>query len=101
MATFMLLPSPSCASLLNKETSRFCSLGSIHSRNSKGFRVRAIKEKTEKIKNPSKNSSSPDEVTQKYGLEVGLWKVPISFSLLFWFYYDYVVAIKFQFHEPN
>jgi hypothetical protein len=27
--------------------------------------------------------------------------VPISFSLLFWFYYDYVVAIKFQFHEPN
>ncbi|KAK2380057.1 putative transmembrane protein [Trifolium repens] len=75
MATCMLLPSPSCASLFNKETSRLFSLGSIQSRNFKGFRVRAVKEKTEKIKNPSKNSSSPDEVTQKYGLEVGLWKI--------------------------
>ncbi|KAL1823735.1 hypothetical protein ACET3Z_010513 [Daucus carota] len=31
-------------------------------------RVRAIKEKTEQV-------SSPDEVTQKYGLEAGLWKI--------------------------
>lgn len=31
-------------------------------------RVRAIKEKTEQ-------DSSPDDVTQKYGLEAGLWKV--------------------------
>ncbi|KAE9463353.1 hypothetical protein RHGRI_002156 [Rhododendron griersonianum] len=36
------------------------------------FRVRAIKEKTEEIKTPS--SSSPEDVTKKYGLEAGLWK---------------------------
>lgn len=35
------------------------------------FRVRAIKEKTEEIK----TSSSAEEITKKYGLEVGLWKV--------------------------
>ncbi|CAJ2654741.1 unnamed protein product [Trifolium pratense] len=75
MATFMLLPSSSCVSLLNKESYRFCNLASIHSRKSKGFRVRAVKEKTEEIKSSSKNSSSPEEVTQKYGLEAGLWKI--------------------------
>ncbi|KAK1398625.1 DUF1279 domain-containing protein [Heracleum sosnowskyi] len=31
-------------------------------------RVRAIKEKTEEI-------TSPDDITQKYGLEAGLWKI--------------------------
>ena len=41
-------------------------------------RVRAIKEKTEQV-------SSPDEVTQKYGLEAGLWKViPLFFFNVFW-----------------
>ncbi|XP_058214148.1 uncharacterized protein LOC131325722 [Rhododendron vialii] len=37
------------------------------------FRVRAVKEKTEEIKTPS--SSSPEDVTKKYGLEAGLWKI--------------------------
>ncbi|KAL2511030.1 Protein of unknown function (DUF1279) [Abeliophyllum distichum] len=35
------------------------------------FRVRAVKEKTEQIKNPS----SAEEITNKYGLEAGLWKI--------------------------
>ncbi|GER53058.1 hypothetical protein STAS_30552 [Striga asiatica] len=35
------------------------------------FRVRALKEKTEEIGNPS----SAEEVTKKYGLEAGLWKI--------------------------
>lgn len=77
MTTFLLLPSPSCASFLsNKKSSRFCSLASIQSRKSnvKVFRVRAVKEKTEEIKSSSKNSS-PEEVTKKYGLEAGLWKI--------------------------
>ncbi|CAL5436350.1 unnamed protein product [Camellia sinensis] len=43
------------------------------------FMVRAIKEKTEEIKNPSSSPSnspsSPEEITEKYGLEVGLWKI--------------------------
>lgn len=36
------------------------------------FRVRAVKEKTEEIKNPP----SAEDITKKYGLEAGLWKVP-------------------------
>ena len=103
MTTFLVLPSPSCTSLLsNKKSSRFCSLGSIQSRKSnvKVLRVRAVKEKTEEIKSSSKQSS-PEEVTKKYGLEAGLWKVPISFSYLFWFNYDYVASIKFQIHETK
>ncbi|XP_057479129.1 uncharacterized protein LOC130766471 [Actinidia eriantha] len=44
-----------------------------------GFRVRAIKEKTEEMKLPtsskSSSSSSAEEITQKYGLEAGLWKI--------------------------
>ncbi|CAA0836005.1 Protein of unknown function (DUF1279 [Striga hermonthica] len=35
------------------------------------FRVRALKDKTEEIVNPS----SAEEVTKKYGLEAGLWKI--------------------------
>ncbi|XP_073055125.1 uncharacterized protein [Primulina eburnea] len=33
--------------------------------------VRAVQEKTEEIKAPS----SPEEITKKYGLEAGLWKI--------------------------
>lgn len=97
MTTFLLLPSPSCASFVNKETDRFCSIASINSRKShvKEFRVRALKEKTEEIKSSTK-PTSPEEVTKKYGLEAGLWKVPISFSPLF-----YVLDKKFQFHKSN
>ncbi|CBI28270.3 hypothetical protein VitviT2T_009154 [Vitis vinifera] len=42
------------------------------------FRVRAIKEKTEEIRTPSPSpSSSPSaqEITEKFGLEAGLWKI--------------------------
>lgn len=35
------------------------------------FRVRAVQEKNEEIKTPS----SPEEITKKYGLEAGLWKI--------------------------
>lgn len=35
------------------------------------LKVRAIKEKTEEIKNPS----SAEDFTKKYGLEAGLWKI--------------------------
>ncbi|CAI9785843.1 unnamed protein product [Fraxinus pennsylvanica] len=35
------------------------------------FRIRAVKEKTEEIK----NNSSAEEITQKYGLEAGIWKI--------------------------
>lgn len=87
MTTFLSLPSPSCVSLMSKETYRFCSVASIHSRKSHvkefNFRVRAVKEKTEEIKSPLQ-PPSPEEVTKKYGLEAGLWKVPISFSYPFW-----------------
>ncbi|XVF46982.1 hypothetical protein PTKIN_Ptkin03bG0072400 [Pterospermum kingtungense] len=43
----------------------------------KSFKIRAIKEKTAEIETPSSSSSSSsvDEVTKKYGLEVGLWKI--------------------------
>lgn len=98
MATFLHLPSPSCSSLLtNKESYRFCSLASIHSRKSKEFRVRAVREKTEEIKSPSK-TSSPEDVTKKYGLEAGLWKVPVFFSLIYFGLIKTVFTEKFQFH---
>lgn len=84
MTTSLLLPSPSCASLLSKGESKFRRHASFHSCKShvRRFRVRALREKTEEIKSPSQ-PSSPEEVTKKYGLEAGLWKVPISFSRLF------------------
>lgn len=43
--------------------------------NSKRFRVQALKQKTGEIERPSSSSSSADEVTKKYGLEAGLWKI--------------------------
>lgn len=46
----------------------------------RSYQIKAIKEKAEEIQTPpssssSSSSSSVDEVTKKYGLEVGLWKV--------------------------
>ncbi|XP_023512163.1 uncharacterized protein LOC111776967 [Cucurbita pepo subsp. pepo] len=47
--------------------------------NPKRLRVQALKEKTGEIERPSPSqspsSSSADEVTKKYGLEAGLWKI--------------------------
>nr|ACU24018.1 unknown [Glycine max] len=77
MTTSLLLPSPSCASILSKGTNRICTRASFHTLKShvkKGFRVRALKEKTEEIESPSQQSS-PEEVTKKYGLEAGLWQI--------------------------
>lgn len=99
MATFLLLPSPTCASssLSNKESYRFCcSLGSIHSRKSREFRVRAVREKTEEIKTPSK-TSSPEDVTKKYGLEAGLWKVPVFFLIFNFMFVSCYVLVSYLF----
>lgn len=96
MATFLVLPSPSCGSLLGKGTNRFYS--HTHKSHVRGFRVRALKEKTEEIKSPSQ-SSSAEEVTKKYGLEAGLWKVPISFSHLFWVNLEYLLVKTFKFSK--
>ncbi|XP_050141067.1 uncharacterized protein LOC126617034 [Malus sylvestris] len=44
----------------------------------KHFKIRALKEKTEEIKTPTASSSSVDsaeEITKKYGLKAGLWKI--------------------------
>lgn len=43
----------------------------LQSRQPSRLRVRAVKEKIEEIKTPS----SADEITKKYGLEAGLWKI--------------------------
>lgn len=40
--------------------------------------MRAVKEKKDELKTPSQPSSSSEEITKKYGLEAGLWKVLIS-----------------------
>ncbi|KAF3958126.1 hypothetical protein CMV_016929 [Castanea mollissima] len=81
MATAMLslsLTLPS-ASFFNKEQLRIRNCASIppSKSNFKRFRVRALKEKTEEIKTPSSSSSSgsAEEITKKYGLEAGLWKI--------------------------
>lgn len=81
MTSSMLLPSPSCASLLSKGTNRI-SFHTLKSHHVKGFRVRALREKTEEIESSSQQSS-PEEVTKKYGLEAGLWKVPFYLFCIF------------------
>ena len=76
MTTALLLvpPTISSATLLDNGQLRLrhsCS----SSANLKRFRIRALKEKTDEIKNPTSSSSSAEEITKKYGLEAGLWKV--------------------------
>lgn len=46
------------------------------------FQVKAVRDKTDEISPPS-SSSSAEEVTKKYGLEAGLWKVIHLFSLIY------------------
>ncbi|KAI3450753.1 hypothetical protein Pfo_007418 [Paulownia fortunei] len=79
MATVLQIPAQRFSSkalssstpLQNGKISRSCvsisSSRSIYRR----LRVRAVKEKTEEIKTPS----SAEEITKKYGLEAGLWKI--------------------------
>ncbi|KAK2981559.1 hypothetical protein RJ640_008691 [Escallonia rubra] len=78
MATPLVAPL-SCL-LINGKYNRFCnyaSFGSTSRPSSSRLTVRAIKEKTEEIKAPSSSSSSSsaDEITEKFGLEAGLWKI--------------------------
>lgn len=62
----------SCTSNLssNSQNQKAQLWGSISNSNFKlrKFSLRALKEKTEEIK-------TPEEITKKYGLEAGLWKV--------------------------
>ncbi|KAL3618498.1 hypothetical protein CASFOL_037580 [Castilleja foliolosa] len=75
MATLLQIPVQCfCSKPLSSSTPQNGKFnGSIHCSRSffSRFTVRAVKEKTEEIKNPS----SADEITKKYGLEVGLWKI--------------------------
>ncbi|XP_009374783.2 uncharacterized protein LOC103963675 [Pyrus x bretschneideri] len=69
---------PSASFFNNSGSSRFCCCPSSVQASksisySKRFGVRALKEKTEETKAPSADSA--DEVTKKYGLEAGLWKI--------------------------
>ncbi|KAM1227589.1 hypothetical protein ACFX13_006950 [Malus domestica] len=79
MASALVSPClPSASFFNNNGSSRFCccpsSVEASKSKSySKRFGVRALKEKTEETKTPSADSA--DEVTKKYGLEAGLWKI--------------------------
>ncbi|EXB91252.1 hypothetical protein L484_016324 [Morus notabilis] len=91
MTTAVLVPPVCSASLLDKGQLRLrhcCSPiqafspSQSSSSDVKRFRIKALKEKTEEIKNPTSSSSSSssssaaaDEITKKYGLEAGLWKI--------------------------
>ena len=90
MTVALQVPPLSSASSLNDgqlKLHQCCSSFSPSSANLKRFRVSALKEKTQEIKNPSSSSSSSsasaEDVTKKYGLEAGLWKVPNSSVFLF------------------
>ncbi|KAH7541800.1 uncharacterized protein LOC107410230 [Ziziphus jujuba] len=78
MTTALQVPPLSSASCLNNGQLRLrhCCSSSFppSSPKLKRFRVNSLKEKTQEIKNPS-SSSSAEEITKKYGLEAGLWKI--------------------------
>lgn len=65
-------PSSLCHTRNPKTRFFFSSIRTPSECSTKKFRCRAVREKAEE-KNTS--PSSPEEVTKKYGLEVGLWKV--------------------------
>ncbi|KAJ4903104.1 hypothetical protein Rs2_17055 [Raphanus sativus] len=68
-------PSSLCHTRNPKTRFFFSSIQAPSESNTKRFRCRAVREKAEE-KNTS--PSSPEEVTKKYGLEVGLWKILTS-----------------------
>ncbi|XP_010417880.1 PREDICTED: uncharacterized protein LOC104703550 [Camelina sativa] len=79
MAMLLQVP-PSSSSLLNTRNPKIRFFYSPIRVSSTRFRCRAVREKAEEVekKNASSSSSSPssaEEVTKKYGLEVGLWKI--------------------------
>ncbi|XP_057953366.1 uncharacterized protein LOC131147804 [Malania oleifera] len=71
----------SSAAFFKNRPLRICSFASVRDlrSDSNRFRVRAIKEKIEEVKTPSPSSStssaSAEEITEKYGLEAGIWKI--------------------------
>ncbi|KAI4322461.1 hypothetical protein L6164_022154 [Bauhinia variegata] len=73
MTTTLLISSPSSVSLLSRRTTRIfnCTSFQSHKSHIKRFTVRALKEKTEEIK----SQSAAEQITKKYGLEAGLWKI--------------------------
>ncbi|KAL2239287.1 uncharacterized protein LOC105170052 [Sesamum indicum] len=79
MATFLQIPCQclshkplsSSTPLQNGRISRLCSSISRPSSGYSRLRIRAVKEKTEGMKSPT----SAEEITKKYGLEAGLWKI--------------------------
>ncbi|XP_027083102.1 uncharacterized protein [Coffea arabica] len=80
MATALQVPSYFCfhRKKNDRKLNSLISNSSISPSSSKSnystsFRLRAVKEKTEEIK--SSAPSSAEDVTKKYGLEVGLWKI--------------------------
>ncbi|ESQ50153.1 hypothetical protein EUTSA_v10002100mg [Eutrema salsugineum] len=81
MAMILQIP-PS--SLLNPRIRFHSSIRTSSESNTKKFRCRAVREKAEEIEkentsssssSSSPSSSSAEEVTKKYGLEIGLWKI--------------------------
>ncbi|XP_010473119.1 PREDICTED: uncharacterized protein LOC104752627 [Camelina sativa] len=70
-------PSSSSSSLLNTRNPKIRFFYSSIRVSSTRFRCRAVREKAEEVekKNASSSPSSAEEVTKKYGLEVGLWKI--------------------------
>uniref|UniRef100_A0A1J3JQA5 DUF1279 domain-containing protein n=1 Tax=Noccaea caerulescens TaxID=107243 RepID=A0A1J3JQA5_NOCCA len=76
-------PSPTPSSLWNTKNPRipfsYSSIQASSESNRKKFRCRAVREKAEEIEKkntwPESPSSSAEDVTKKYGLEVGLWKI--------------------------
>ncbi|XP_010510789.1 PREDICTED: uncharacterized protein LOC104786999 [Camelina sativa] len=81
MAMLLQVPpsSSSSSSLLNTTNPKIRFFYSSIRVSSTRFRCRAVREKAEEVEKKNASSSSPspsaEEVTKKYGLEVGLWKI--------------------------
>ncbi|EOA27937.1 hypothetical protein CARUB_v10024106mg [Capsella rubella] len=77
MAMLLQVPPSSSSTLLNTTNPKIRFFYSSIRVSSTRFRCRAVREKAEEVekKNVSSSSSSAEEVTKKYGLEVGLWKI--------------------------
>ncbi|KAK9727046.1 hypothetical protein RND81_05G254600 [Saponaria officinalis] len=69
----LLQPSSSTTKLSHLS---FFPKSSIFHQNNHRFQIRAVSDKTKTIETPSSSSSSSaEEITKKYGLEAGLWKI--------------------------
>ncbi|KAL9228612.1 hypothetical protein vseg_004169 [Gypsophila vaccaria] len=70
-----LLPSSSSTNLTHLT---FLSKSSHFSPNYHRFQIRAVSDKTDTVETPSSSlppASSAEDITKKYGLEAGLWKI--------------------------